>query len=246
MNLRLGAAVLAVALSTLTTATTASPASAGVDTSPPAVRTCHDLTLREGYKAADPDPAVPCAGRHTSLTIAVIDLGDSPDWSDHDALAKRVDDVCPRAFLNFLGGNNKVVQRSAHSIFWFVPTQAQKDAGAHWLRCDLVLLGGDRLMPLRGRVPLGGLPLPDSRAKCLLGERAHYAMTACSRPHQFRATLSFKYPQSSYPGVRAAKRFALHKCRTHVHKAFIYEWVGSRASWRLGYRHAMCLPKTRR
>ena len=114
------------------------------------------------------------------------------------------------------------------------------------MRCDLALLGGDRLLTLPHDLVLGGLPLPDSVALCRQGKRADYAYTACARPHQFRATISIKYPQTSYPGRRAAKQFALRKCRARAEAEFFYEWVTSRASWRHGYRHAVCLFKTDR
>ena len=38
---------------------------------------------------------------------------------------------------------------SAYEIAWFYPTDEQKLAGAKWLRCDLLLYGGNTLTPIR-------------------------------------------------------------------------------------------------
>lgn len=246
MKLRLGAAVLLAALIPLTAVSTPSPARAGVDTTPPAVGSCHDLTLDEAYKESDPDPAVPCTARHTTATVATVELDEAPDdWADPSTYPRSVWKTCDEAFEVALGDNKKLIRRSAHSWFWFSPTRVQREAGALWVRCDVATLGGDRLVPIPQRLRLGGLPLPDNRAKCRQGKAADYAYTACSRPHQFRATLSIKYPHSSFPGPRKSKQFALRKCRAKATAPFFYEWVSSRAAWRDGYRHAVCIFKNR-
>ena len=201
MKLRLGAAVLLATAIPLTTLAAPSPARAGVDTDPPAVGSCHDLTYQEAYRASDPDPAVGCAGRHTTVTVASIELAEAPDdWEDPRTYPDSVWRTCNEQFEIALGDNKKLIRRSAHSYFWFSPTRVQREEGALWVRCDIALLGGDRLLPLPQQLRLGGLPLPDGRAKCRQGKSADYAYTACSRPHQFRAKLSIKYPQSSFPG----------------------------------------------
>lgn len=242
MKLRLGAAVLLAALVPLTAVTAPSPATAGVDTTPPAVGSCHDLTLEEAYAESDPDPAVPCSARHTSATVATVELDEAPaDWGDPASYPRSVWRTCHEAFHVALGNNRKVIRRSAHTLFWFSPTRVQREAGALWVRCDVATLGGDRLVPIPRRLKLGGLPLPDSRAKCRQGAGADYAYTACSRPHQYRATHSIKYPHSSFPGPRKSKRFALRECRERASAPFFYEFVSSRAAWRDGYRHAVCL-----
>jgi hypothetical protein len=243
LKLRLGAAVLLAVLVPLTAVTTSSPAHAGgTDITPPEVGSCHDLTLEEGYDESDPDPAVDCAGSHTSISVAVVELAAAPsDWSDPATYPDSVWRTCGNKVEAALGDNPKLIQRAAYSWFWFSPTRVQREEGALWVRCDLALLGGDRLLALPQDLVLGGLPLPDSVALCRQGKRADYAYTACSRPHKFRATISIKYPYSSYPGRRTAKQFALRKCRARATAPFFYEWVASRASWHRGYRHAVCL-----
>lgn len=243
LKLRLGAAVLLAAITPLTAVTSPSPARAGVDITPPEVGSCHDLTMAEAFEESDPDPAVDCAARHTTATVATVELAEAPaDWADPSTYPDSVWRTCGEAFEVALGDVPKVIQRSAHSWFWFSPTRVQREGGALWVRCDIGLLGGhDHLLKLPQELRLGGLPLPDGRALCRQGKRADYAYTACSQPHKFRATVSIKYPHASFPGVRKSKEFALRKCRARATAPFFYEWVRSRAQWRNGYRHAVCL-----
>lgn len=239
MKLRLGAAVLLAALVPLTAVTAPSPATAGVDTTPPAVGSCHDLTLEEGYGFSDPDPAVSCSGRHTSLTHKVIQFAEAPNWQDRDALSVVVTRRCNSSFIDALGGSTKAIQLSAFTGWWFAPTKAQRDAGATWVRCDLSISGGDRLMPLPEDVTLD-LPLPDSQAKCRKGKAADYLLTVCGRAHQFRATHAVKYPSNTYPGTRRLVRWTYRKCSDKLGRSLgLYERP-SRLEWKLGFGHSLC------
>jgi hypothetical protein len=245
LKLRLGAAVLLAALVPLTAVTAPSPARAGeVDITPPEVGSCHALTLADEDAASDPDPAVDCAGQHTSVTVAVLEFAEPPNWSDFDALGRVALRRCYPRHVEALGGSMKVVRRSAHISYYFIPTRAQRDAGAAWMRCDVVLYGGDRLMPLPDELALGDLPLPDARARCLKGRAADYALTVCTRAHQYRARYSVRFPYDAWPGVRTIRRHALRQCDRRVDGQFLYEYPPSRLWWHLGYRHAICLPKT--
>jgi hypothetical protein len=243
----LAAALLAATLSAPGAASAdraGSAAAAG--TTAPAVGSCHALTGKELQKAADPDRAVSCDDPHTSLTVKVITFTTAPDWGNLARLAKRITTPCYRALIGRSGGNAKTLRMSAYSLAWFIPTSAQRDAGAKWVRCDLYLAGGSKLLPLPANdsIALGALPLSDRFAKCRAGKRGGYAVTSCSRGHAFRAKIAIKYPHSSYPGPRAANRFALRKCRARLDGAFYYEAVLSKQSWKAGFRHAICLPRT--
>lgn len=211
----------------------------------PAVGECHAFTLEEGLKASDPDPAVPCTEAHTSYTFKVLQLTD-PDWDDRAALDRLTARRCVPAEIDQLGARMKSIRRSAFKLFWFRPTKAQRDAGASWIRCDLTLLGGRKLVKLPGEddPKLGSLPLPDSVARCRTGKNLGYVVTVCSRNHSFRATLALKLRETKYPGNRAARAEALRKCRAHLETAFYYEYPPSPLDWKLGDHYAVCLPKT--
>ncbi|KAA1427581.1 septum formation family protein [Nocardioides antri] len=247
MKLRLGTAVVLAALTSLTSLTAASPARAGVDTSPPAVGSCHDLTKREAWANSEPDPRVPCTARHTTVTVKNIQLAEAPNWRDFEALGRRMFVPCWRSVDAYLDGSVAARVRSAYTIYWFIPTKVQRDAGAKWIRCDLGLPNGDRLknLPTDGRPALGDLPHPDGIAKCRLGRAASYESVVCSHRHAFRATHHVRHAADRYPGARTMRRWTIRKCRARLNTAFYYEYPQNRLAWRAGHRFAVCLKETR-
>lgn len=246
MKLRLGAALLAA----MTTATVLAPAPsshAGVETTPPAVGSCHALTLEEALAASDPDPAVRCTERHTSVTTRIVRFRNAPNWGNTDRLLARIETPCSQSQLALFGGHAKPLQMSAYFGLFFIPTKAQRDAGAKWVRCDTALISGRslRALPTDGDPELGRLPLPDRLARCRVGKAGGYAVTTCDRKHAFRATHAVKYPSRTYPGTRRMSRWTLRKCRAKLGGAAFYYEPAERAEWRAGMRFSVCLRKTR-
>lgn len=248
MKLRLGAAViLAAALTPLSVVTTtSSPAAAGVDITPPEVGSCHDLTFDEAYEPSDPDPAVACSERHTTVTVGVIALND-PDWTDKDAIAAKVGPKCVRAELAFFSGKAKELQMSTYSTWLFFPTRVQQEAGAAWVRCDTALYGYRSLKPLptSGEPRLGRLPHPDGIAQCRKGKSDGYAVASCDKAHRFRATHAFKYPGDRYPGVKKVVKWTKGKCGRALRSAFFYD-APTKRDWSTGHRYSICSKPTRR
>ncbi|UMG94617.1 septum formation family protein [Nocardioides sp. TF02-7] len=217
-------------------------------TSPPAaVGSCHDLTKREAWAVSEPDPAVPCSERHTTVTTAIVQLTRTPDWDDVRALSRRMWVECVRSVDALLPGSTAARVRSAYTIYWFIPTEAQRAAGARWIRCDLGLPDGKRLRPLPASGPeLGRLPLPDRIARCRLGRAAYYEVVRCAHRHAFRATHHVRRT-GSFPGARVMRRWAERVCRARIPRAGIYlEYPTTKQSWKAGFRFAVCLKQTRR
>ncbi|MEZ0579903.1 septum formation family protein [Nocardioides sp. MH1] len=245
MKLRLGAAVLAAALLPLTTFLVPAPVSAGtVDTTPPTVGSCHALSWKQYMARTEAAPAVDCSARHTSLTVRVTQLETAPtSWDDVYA-----DEYVPclKDAVQATGGSAAKYQMTAYGVTFYRPTAAQIDAGAAWLRCDIVLIGGDEaLAPVPQDTVIGGArPSADVR-KCREGKRADYRLTVCTRPHKYVAYTTARMRNRSYPGEKAAKRFAARRCNDLIGGGgvFLYEWVTSRYSWRAGLRNAVCLPE---
>ena len=50
---------------------------------------------------------------------------------------------CPRRVDAFLGGYLVTRNLSRFVAIWFVPSQADAEAGASWFRCDVVAFGDD-------------------------------------------------------------------------------------------------------
>jgi hypothetical protein len=239
-----GGAVAAVLLASLTAVTGQQSASALVDTDPPAIGSCHNLTYDEVRGVSSDKPPVPCGNPHTTLTFDVVEYADPPDWNDEDTYAPEVYDQCNPSWVEVLGGNPKAIQRSSYTYYWLLPTPAQRDAGAAWVRCELVLSAGGSIARLPQQVTLGGLPLPDAVARCRESEANNYRVTVCARAHQYRATQSIKLPWSRWRGYDAAQNFAYRECNERIRGRFYYQWPSSRYWWRLGFRHATCLRKT--
>lgn len=241
-----GGAVAAVLLASATVPAQASAAGPGTDITPPAVGSCYDLTYGELHGASSDAPPVPCSSRHTTLTFDVVEFAEPPDWNDEESFESVVHDQCNVSWIDVLGGNPKTISRSSYTYYWLMPTPAQREAGAAWVRCELALLAGGSAAPLPRNVRLGRLPLPDAVARCREGEREDYRVTVCARAHQYRATHSIKLPWSRWRSYDAAQAFAHRECDGRIRGAFYYQWPLSRYWWRLGFRHASCLPRTTR
>lgn len=248
MKLRLGAAVLVAALIPLTAVTTSSPASAGVDTTPPEVGSCHALSYDQAFDKADPNPAVPCTERHTSVTTKVVMFAEAPDWSDLAALVRVAGRHCTRANLAFFGNNVRAYQLSTYISWFFIPTRAQREAGASWMRCDLTLYGYRSLKPLPtdGDPALGALPLDNKVARCRKGKRNDYDVTSCDRAHQFHATHAVKYPGADYPGDKRMVRWTIRTCSERLGRSFGYWTRATRSGWKHGLRYSVCYKTTTR
>jgi len=245
MKLRLGAAVLAGVLAPLTAVTAPSPATAGVDTNPPAEGSCHDLTLREAFRPADPDPPVGCRRTHTSVTTNVLVLAaPPPDWGA-DRFVQRVSERCARGNLAYFSGRAKVVQLSAVSQWIFFPTRAQREAGAAWVRCDVAIDRGRGLKVLRDRpFPALRAPLGNHVARCRKGPE-NFLVTTCDQAHRYRAVRALKYPGRTYPGQRRMIRWTVNHCRDALGRSFGFYEAATSYKWRTGYRFSICFRRTR-
>lgn len=249
-----GAAVAALVLGTFSAATAApaSPpaaeAAAAVDRPRtaanymvPKVGSCHLLTQRQASASSDARRAVPCSGKHTTVTIAVKRLSGAVNWNNRSALVDKIAPKCERAKFAALGRNDKLRSQTAYGTFWFRPTPAQIKRGAAWLRCDLALAGGAKLMPLPADVTLGR-KLTDRVARCLTAQ-GH--PTVCKRPHAGRAAGAFRL-SGAYPTPTRALATARRGCgRFTGRHPFTYSYPGTYA-WKAGSRAMVCYIQTSR
>ena len=237
---------LALGLVTLLAATlvaVASPAGARVPDGPeyqmPDVGECRVLTLADTGKASDSTDTVDCTESHTSYVFTTGLLPDSLDWDSSPAkLSRAVINACYPAWEDHLGGGEKVREMSAYSIAWFMPTGAQRDHGARWFRCDLILLGGAKVLRLPSdTAPVLDTDLPDSVARCVTRDRH---TTTCARGHRWRATGAFRMRHDSFPTPTQFQRAANRHCPrlTSTHR---WLWEGPvKDTWRLGVRTMVC------
>ncbi|GAA5143005.1 hypothetical protein GCM10023340_07480 [Nocardioides marinquilinus] len=252
------ALALGVTSAVLTAPVAATPAPAtGASTTPtaeasaagrPKVGSCHALTYEEGGRYSDPDAPVPCRRSHTSRTVKVFDVSRSVVADQSKAFDAGIRGCAP-AIRRALGGSRKAQEMSAYNLMFFAPTAAQRRAGARWIRCDLTLLGGSRLLPLpTDRTPaLGALPHPDRVARCGDARRAGFYATACSAKHDYRAKNTLRIPSKTYPGRKGMLRIAGRRCPAIVGSRTWYASWPSAEGWRLaGERLMVCYRKTTR
>lgn len=205
----------------------------------PRVGACHGLGLVDITCASDPSQPVSCGGFHTTRTIAVVGVPaglDLPRSGQTGGAALVVAGRCHAAWRRVLGSTARVRAMSAFRVATFVPTTAQRRRGARWVRCDLMRVGGGRLLALPAQVRLGGLPLPDRFAVCV---SPRLTATACSEPHVLRAVTAFTLKMSSSPGFEVLQAETVRRCPENAGViwigAFPLEW-----QWRVGDRVAVC------
>jgi hypothetical protein len=241
LTLLAAAALVAGAL----TASVTEPASATAS-GRPSVGECHDLTVAQVNAPSDSRPPVDCAQSHTTRTIRVAQLPSGTSWNDGaDQISRTVERTCLPARDEALGRTDKVRDRSAYTFVWFVPTRAEREAGARWFRCDLALNGGSRMLPLpTDETPaLGGLPLPDSVARCLHPDTL--ITTTCARTHTWRSTGSFTLRLADHPSEKRVRTAALKRCPALVTTGR-YRWTyRGEVGWKLGDHVVVCYSKTR-
>ena len=215
----------------------------------PTVGECRNYGLAAVAPPTNESPVVPCGELHTSKVIATPLLPDSLTWDSpgpaiHLAMAK----ACFPKFRSTLGRTERLRQMSAYDIAWFFPTEAQKLAGARWLRCDLVLYGGSTLMPIRrNAVPiLQAAPLPRAVTSCLAGPDDDVRQTVCSKVHRYRATGTWLVERTYYPGHDALFDIAKRRCPSLVStpRRWHARWMGDRSAWRAGDRTITCYSHT--
>jgi Septum formation len=246
----LGRAVATVAAAATLLAVSTGPVSAGTTDGPdyqqPTVGECRDLDLTQAMKKSNGTAPIDCSNPHTTRVVAVGHLPAALDWdSPNRKLSRAVGKVCEPAAAEALGGSAALRNRSAYGWFWFAPTKAQRAHGARWIRCDLALFGGARLLRLpTDDVPaLEGAPLPDSVARCLTAKT--FAFTTCARKHTFRATGTFRMRQDTYPTLRQFEAAVLKRCPARVESASWRWGVRGKYAWELGDHTVVCYTKTR-
>jgi hypothetical protein len=239
------ALALALALVTLAlpgpaaTARAAAPDRGGVDK--PTVGECHLYRYAEVNHASEKSKVVPCSQKHTAQVIAVVKVPKRIPFADATGVFDATGPACYRAMAKTLGGNLAFRSLSAYNFAFFVPTKAQQAAGARWVRCDLILEGGRKLMKLPSPF-LSKRPLPDSVARCLLRAGGALLPTVCSRKHDYRAAGIVKL-KGTYKTPRVFLSLAAKRCPKIAGKGWILTYPNAIA-WRSGDREITCSSAT--
>jgi hypothetical protein len=225
---------------------------------PPQAGACHRLTLAEAARPTSELPAVPCRGRHTTYTLHVGRLdtvvGGHSVAVDSDHVQRQLAGDClPR--LSFVGGTPEQRRLSRFEVVWFTPTLEQGDAGAAWVRCDVVALGNaERLMQLPGGPRLRKvLDRPGAlETYGLCGTRRPgvrgFERVACGLRHSWVAISTITLGGGErYPGRSVVRKAGADTCADRVRQRdaralkFSYGWEWpTRAQWATGQHYGFC------
>ena len=239
------AATLALTVSTASVATATAGQADGPDYQQPTVGECHSYTYATYTKSSETSAAVSCTSKHTAQVVAVgkIPAGGSWDFGGR-ALQRLITKSCVPGLRSALGQPDKIIDRSAYDLAIFLPTQAQRDHGALWVRCDVVRLGGKSLLPLAAPGDLlADRRLGNDEARCLIKDGR---TTACAKGHVWRAKQVLTLPFTKYPSVNKAGKYAATHCKLGKQGKPWYANWRTRAVWRAGDHKLVCYAKTRK
>ena len=252
-----GAARTLAALAAAATVVTGAPAQAGQihaartlspSAGAPTVGACSTMTAKQSNARSDRSTVVPCSQGHTAKVAGVVRLPDRLDYSDLVKLYRVMQGRCRPKANAMLGRTYAVRDSSAYDVAWFVPTKSQRENGARWISCSIVLRQAFRL----ARLPTDKTPLlPSGRLgdgihRCLLADTSRVVTTRCQARHGWRATGSFVIASKRYPGYKAVSRKGKDRCASMVQKGKAYRYTWSdKIAWQAGGDHAViCFSKT--
>ncbi|MET3960367.1 hypothetical protein ABIE44_000301 [Marmoricola sp. OAE513] len=222
----------------------------------PDVGACYDIDVAAALELSSSAPAVPCSGRHTSVTVSVGTLDPVADGHllaiDSTRLQRQVANRCRAKVDAHVGGSAETRRLSRVQAVWFSPTLKQFDTGARWFRCDLVIADGATTfarLPARTKGLLASASALNRYGTC--GTAApgspDFTRVSCAAKHSWRARASINLPAGAVYLGKAAGKAADSACRdidarreTNLTKLrWSFEWP-TRAQWSNGQRYGLC------
>lgn len=191
----------------------ADPTAADPMAGAPAVGSCYDVDWRAASRPALQADPVDCAAAHTLRVVAVRRLPARLSWDDprRQVLAAAVR-VCVREYVRAVGGTPKTRLLTLYSAFIFIPSKAQREAGARWVNCSIGMLDETGMVALPpGELPRATRRPADSVAACMTGR---YRIVVCTEPHRWRARKAFlaRATGSRKEQVAAGRAAAERRC----------------------------------
>jgi len=212
----------------------------------PSVGQCRNYTIDAAFKDSNNSPVVACSTKHTAKVIAVPQLPSSLNWgSPMSSIERAMTKACYPKFEDILGRTTRVRARTSYTLMWFIPTQAQRDHGARWLRCDVAIWGGNVLQPLpTNKTPM--LPasgIPNKVARCLVGDQ--FLITVCAKTHRYRATDTTVVDRATFPGNKTLLAIAKKRCPNLVStpRNYYATWPDKQI-WNMGNHVIVCYSHT--
>jgi hypothetical protein len=227
----------------------------------PSIGECRDLSYAEVSLYSNESKARPCSKPHTAFTFAVAQLPDDIAFDgvkiENDAVQAAAADACHKEFVSYIGGGTADRALTRLTVTYFVPKQAGFDAGAHWVRCDIVALQSEAsLAELPNK--LEGILDEDLALEydvCSRGDPAASGSTLvmCGQGHTYRAVSAIRLGEASapYPGEQVARAEGEDDCKQVVSDllgvsgGFTFSWTyPSAGDWSAGQRFGYCWNQT--
>lgn len=211
---------------------------------PPAPRVglCHNYGFKAFQRWSESSKAVSCRKFHTARTVAVGHLVKGTTWRSRFSSANftRAESVCRKPAWRAIGGTMDKRDRSAYTYAWFGPTKRQFNAGARWIRCDVILPARARLLglPKGSKRYLTGVALTDRTRRCYDGSST-IVTYSCVAPHSYAAVATFKVAGKTWPGDAKLRKAAAQRCPGLAGTDYWSSW-SSRQRWKLGDHRIVC------
>jgi hypothetical protein len=208
----------------------------------PSVGECRNYTWGAALEESNDSAAIQCSSIHTARVLATPMLPSGMTWNAPvESLERVMIKACYPKLVQALGRTAKIRHRSAYDIMWFRPTLTQRQHGARWIRCDIVLLGSRELrkIPKDSSPMLPSGSLPNSLARCVTGSL--HLVTVCAKAHNYRATGATVVDRTAYPGSNTLFSIAKKRCPRLVStpRTWYAVWPG-KISWIAGDHVITC------
>jgi hypothetical protein len=227
----------------------------------PAVGDCRELSYSDiSLYSNDAKPA-DCKKPHTDFTFAVEQLPDDVAFDgvkiENDAVQSAAASACQNDFVGYIGGGTDDRALTRLTVTYFVPDQAGFDAGAHWVRCDIVALQSDNSLADLPKKLEGFLDGDDTGDYdvCSRGDPSDSAsnLVMCTQDHTYRAVAAIRLGDSTapYPGEQTTLTQGKQQCSDMIASllgvggGFTFSWTYPSASdWSAGQRFGYCWNQT--
>jgi hypothetical protein len=224
----------------------------------PTVGACRTLSYADISHYSNAAAPVDCTKTHTAYTFAVQDLPASVDVQGasigNRSIQSAASTGCKAAFQSFIGGTDVARALTRLTVTYFLPDQPGFDAGAHWVRCDVVALNTPTTLgPLPAHV---GHLLDDTTAAakynlCSQGTPGGDTtiLVMCARTHDYRAETAIRLgaDAASYPGDTAVGADGQQQCAAYLKgklgtdAGYTYGWTfPTEHDWASGQRFGYC------
>jgi hypothetical protein len=225
---------------------------------PPAVDDCRNLSYGDISRYSNDTPTIRCSKEHTAYTYGVEELPPAVAFDgveiQNDAVQAAAARKCKSTFPSFIGGDGETRALARLTVTYFLPRQAGFDAGAHWVRCDVVAAEGpNSLAPLPKNLEgfLDKDNALDQYGVCSKGDpgAAGAVLVMCSQPHTYRAVEAIELGRrgAPYPGQAKTLKDGKEQCQEFVADllgvsgGFTYAWTyPSSTDWEAGQRYGYC------